>query len=774
MAHPFRIFRKHQKTLLVIAGVILMFVFVLGDPLSQLLRQSGRGGDPRRSAQAVAVKWDGGELTNNELHMLVFKRQLVNRFLASIEQLGRRMAMDAGVQPRPLLVEPVGGPERPEDGVEQHVVQTQIFADAARQAGMSISEEQILHYLEEVGRNRVSPDQMRAVLSRLQVQNRTASVQFMMDALREELLAQNFLVSYQFAWGTVLPEEQWRDWLRVNDRVVVEAAAIPVESFVVDVPEPTDEELTAFFDLYKEREPRPDVSYNTELPSPFPAFAMPRKVDVQYLRADFDQFVGKIEDQITDAEIEEYYEKNKDPYFIRADTGLTDALSTEKPTEEPAAPTDEAAGPVDETPAPADPSDPTPEEGSRNDPAPQRGSFRLAAFQQEEEAPVDAVTESAGSVEEAGPGSAEEVKPEGTAPAADEALSLPPTEDAADADAAADAEKPAADKKPVEYQPLEEVRDQIRRQLAEMKVHDQLQGLLGHLEVELNSSYNKYFSRVLDAEAAERPAPEPPPELADLSTLAQKHGLEAGRTGPVSYLELRNLPVGMSAKADENNYRLARLMFSPELELYQPLSSFDLDGNRYLVMKTSDTPGKVPELKDVREEVVQAWKRQKAADLALEAAEEAATKAQTAGAWLADYFADDRDVEVVRTDPFSFLTIGSVSPRGQVTSFRLSEPDGIVAAGPAFMQEAFELEDGKVGAVLNHDHTIAYVVRPIEHQDSQEALREAFLSEANQWYGLSIMSNAHKQLAARVLISNLLASVGLDWQRTPDEIIRDE
>ena len=31
MSSPFQIFRKYQKSLLVVAGVILMFVFVIGD-----------------------------------------------------------------------------------------------------------------------------------------------------------------------------------------------------------------------------------------------------------------------------------------------------------------------------------------------------------------------------------------------------------------------------------------------------------------------------------------------------------------------------------------------------------------------------------------------------------------------------------------------------------------------------------------------------------------------------------------------------------------------
>ena len=64
----------------------------------------------------------------------------------------------------------------------------------------------------------------------------------LLDALREELLARNYLSGYDFAFDAVMPEQRWEDWLQVNDKVVVEAAAIPAESFVVDVAEPTDAE----------------------------------------------------------------------------------------------------------------------------------------------------------------------------------------------------------------------------------------------------------------------------------------------------------------------------------------------------------------------------------------------------------------------------------------------------------------------------------------------------------------------------------------------------
>jgi len=167
---------------------------------------------------------------------------------------------------------------------------------------------------------------------------------------------------------------------------------------------------------------------------------------------------------------------------------------------------------------------------------------------------------------------------------------------------------------------------------------------------------------------------------------------------------------------------------------------------------------------------------QQAAKLALEHADEVAEKVQASGSWLGDYFAADKNVQVVRTDPFSWFTVGNVPQRsGMGETFRMSQPDGIVALGPDFMREVFDLKGSDVGAVLNHDHTIAYVLRVVEHAESEDQLRQAFLSEANEWYGLQAMTQSHIQRAAQILINDFLQNVyHVDWKRKADEPDKDE
>jgi hypothetical protein len=148
MASPFRIFRKYMKTLLVVFGVMIMLSFVVGDSLVTYLGGS-RGGVSRasgRGAGDVAVSWDGGSLTNQEVYNLVQRRRIVNSFIQGVEFTGREAAFRAGVEPRPLRVQPIYGAETPQQGVEGDVVRMKLFANAARDAGMRVSDEANVSY----------------------------------------------------------------------------------------------------------------------------------------------------------------------------------------------------------------------------------------------------------------------------------------------------------------------------------------------------------------------------------------------------------------------------------------------------------------------------------------------------------------------------------------------------------------------------------------------------------------------------------------------------
>jgi hypothetical protein len=574
-----------------------------------------------------------------------------------------------------------------------------------------------------------------------------------MDALRHEMLARNYLASYYYALETELPEDRWKDWRRVNDRVVVEAVAVPAESLLVDVKDPTDKELLAFFDEYKNREPMPDTSWGIELPSPNPAFKIPQKVAVQFLRADFNEFLAKVEEEVTDAEIEKFYEDNKDPHFVRTDSllGAPGSLIGSGGGEEEAKADDakedaSAGGDAEATDSDSDAAEPAKEDESS---VRRLSPFRLAAFQEEaeEEASTDAATSADSTPAESSPDAAADDSPEEVA--------APPTEAAQ------------------EFQPLDQVRDEIRRLIAEAKVTEQLSELFANLEVQVDESYSEYFGAMMNAADAGKDPPPPPAMLADLSPLANENHLYYDKTQLSTSQQLSDTTVGNSLRPEWGDTPFYEAIFSPDYELYEPVTTQDLDANRYLSMKTADIPGKVPILEEVRDEVLKAWKLREAGKLALKRAEEIAKEAESKGGSLSDAISGDSRLSIVRTDPFSFLTVGSIFPQSQqVQSFRLSKPDGIVAAGPDFMEQVFSLQDGEVAGVANHDGSVAYAVKIAQHLDSSDELRQAFLMEDYNWYGTQLMARGHFRTALRAVVDDFNESADVEWERAHDQVIR--
>ncbi|MEX2315773.1 MAG: hypothetical protein WD669_01385 [Pirellulales bacterium] len=786
MASPFRIFRRYQKSLLIVAGVVLIFVFVLEDSLQMLMGgATGGGGDPsdnRPKPNAVAVHWNGGQLTNAELDQLVQRRRILNGFLREILREGDdaevMLARATGAEPRPSPVLPLVRAETAQQRVEEDVVAVRLFADAARAAGMTVSDDVIRQYLHELGRGHVSPERMRTIIRQSQFGSSSTPSEYIFGALREELLAHYFERSHLFAIASVMPQQRWQDWRRVNDRVVVEAAALPADSFLIDVKDPTDEELSEYYEKYKNREPMPDIRFTPELPSPVPGFRIPRKVELQYVRADFEKLLAKLKGDISDDEVQQHYDKNKDPYYIKLDTALFDKEPDKKETEtKPAG----ESGDKPETGDKQTESPPASAGGATSDKAgtppttdksaaaheTRRNIFRLAAFQQPS-------PDSKGDAALPGGGTAP-----GTATQSGDTKAAIPATDAtqpATTDAAQATDKPAeTPKKPVEFLPLDDkLRDQIRDELAMPKVHERLNQLMMQLQGELGNEFNNYFRAVIDAKELKQPVPPPPPALADLSPLAEKHELEYRKTGPMSILELRDDAVIGKLSDMEAVTPLLRTLFGKDADLYKAILAVDDDmirTNRFIVLKTGDTPGRVPPLEEIREQVLRAWRLDKASAAALARAEELAKKAEASGGPLGEFFGNDPTVKIVRTDPFAWLTGGEVAlvdRQLQRRPYRLSEPDGIVAAGPEFMNKVFDLDDRQAAAVLNHDHSIAYVVRIVEHSNTEDKLREMYLGEADRWPGASTMIGQHAQAANQALVQSVLKAAGLERDRPLD------
>ncbi len=133
--------------------------------------------------------------------------------------------------------------------------------------------------------------------------------------------------------------------------------------------------------------------------------------------------------------------------------------------------------------------------------------------------------------------------------------------------------------------------------------------------------------------------------------------------------------------------------------------------------------------KNVRQEVLHAWKLKQARDLARKHAESMAEEAAKTGATLKGAFPDLPQDQIISPPPFSMLTEGSV-PRGSSPAPpRLSEVEGVPMVGQDFMRAVFNLEINQTGVAMNLPQTVVYVVQLIKYSPPQDVLWQIFLAE---------------------------------------------
>jgi hypothetical protein len=394
-----------------------------------------------------------------------------------------------------------------------------------------------------------------------------------------------------------------------------------------------------------------------------------------------------------------------------------EAAETPATPSEPAAPAEGAATPAD------DPVE-TPSSGASSA-AKRRSPFRLAAYQDE---PADAAApaESAPSTEAA------ETPAAGEAAAAGAAET--PSENAAptDADASAPDEEQAADADKVdeilEYEPLEKVRDDIRKTLARDKAAEELGRVMNEAAAELQSEFNRYGLAAAMAREAKKPEPKPPAKLADLQWLADKYKLTYEKTALLTDRDLFDTAVGKAADAQSDSSSVTRAAFV-SLKPFEPYLAKELGGDWYLVVKTDDKPRRIPEFKEVRDKVAAEWKRNEAAKLAEKKAEELAKEfsASTQTQPFEEFFKAKGYEVIPQTELFSWLRypLGT----GQQRPPSLSDAAPLKNVGPEFMEAAFSLKEDEAKGLLNFDRSAAYVIRLNTRQYPEDELKKIFLQE---------------------------------------------
>jgi len=729
MVGSFEFFRKYQRSLLVCVAILAMLAFFVLPPFLQMGSSMG-GQDP------PAVSWTGGELRENRLERTVAMRSQVNRFLMEAAAVG---GQNPALVQRQLL--PAG---------EEATVRTLLLAKEAREAGIVVSDKTVNEFLGQCSGNLVRPEQFDALLAGLRVGPAGMTQQDLFDVLRTELAARSMLQLHASGFRGDPPGWQWDYFRRLDQRATAEVVPVVVESFADKVPAPSERQLRDLYEKFKDDLPRAR--------SADPGFREPHRIQFEYLRAPSGAFEEEESKNVTDEEIAAFYEKEKVARFRAKPPATHDSKTDESKTDGDTKPAD--AKPADAKPADAKPADAKPAEGKAAEPpkgaSTDRGPFQTVAFKQ----PAPAVP---------------------AAPAADAkpADAKPTTESKPAADGAA-AEKPAED--PAQFEPLENVKDQIRKELASRRAAGRIDAVFNSVASDVSG-----FAEELALWQARRPAGASAPRPPDLAVIAEKQGLTFGKSGLVDAGQaVAEGGIGGSYEfvADpRSRFGFRQQLWRDQLFgtgglTWRPIRSGDVQGNRYLSWKTEDQPEFTPSFELAKPVVERAWRILEGRGLARRHADEIARLSKTAGSLEAALAEAAKQPSAgaaaaqpaVKVGPFSWLEAGPMSSGGEP---ELSQPEGLSMPGDEFMRAVFALEPGGVAVAFNEPRTVCYVIRLAEFDPPSAALQEKFLEARADRRRIGMVAERETSQAFRGLLESMEKRNRLEWKRPP-RVSRDE
>jgi len=821
MASPFKVFRKHQKMMLALLGVLVMIGFVILPALMQGM------GQRRRANPRVATTTKYGDVHQSKLINLRWQRHNAIRFL---RLLGQELIIAEGdLTPIQFTLRYITGGDEARAMSDEALVETWLLARRAEELGLVVDIDTVNAFLTDLTRGRVASEGILDILKRLGI-----GEDDLFAAFQQELPAMRLRLMFRVSLDAATPAERWDYFQRLNRKVTIESLPVRVSDFLDDVPDPDESTLRSFFDQYKAELPDPT--------SPEPGFREPKRIAVEYLKAEYDGFFDRELKAVTQEEVEQYYEEHKEDYKQEE----LPALDEEEPSEtgpEPDAEPDQGAGPAASAEGNAAATQGAPAEGTEAEPhdaepggaasgdmpvesgcaPPTRGEaveppssstdsndetsstgaasvFRLTAFVQEgAERPQTADPQKTDG--QSGEPPVEEAPAEGS-----EAKSTPPQVPATEATPAEvpPTEEPAAEPTPPtqppadgapggdrvpasegsegkqgeptpegraaatetpRYIPLEKVQDEIRRNLARTKTKDKIEKLLNDLQSKLGRYYDELTRFEVDKQSKKEGETLEAPIRPDFRALANEHGLTARKTGLISATEALKIDIGRSSIPGEGPFTGYAFEEQPLSQtapaVSQPAISQDVDGNYYLFWKVNQTEEKIPEFeeKGVREQVLREWKMIQARDLARKEADRMAAEARKAKKPLSEVFGDRPGAVVTKSDPFSWLTKGTVPWSDQPPW--ISEVKGVDTPGNDFMQDVFSLKKGQVGTAVNDPKTVVYVVRVADSNPLPETLWATFRRES--YFKYYRAGDYDRYLMEQAWLDGIKSAVGFAW-----------
>ncbi|PQO25128.1 hypothetical protein C5Y96_26890 [Blastopirellula marina] len=825
MATPFKVFRDNQKILMVVFGALLMVAFVVLPPILQFGFFSQQAENIRGE---VVVVVDDEELYRPDIDNLVNKYDIVGRVMA--EAIGRSLILQGspkapmppipGLRIVPASQQSPGGPQFMPVGAEEAVLYY-AWVKKAEELGMVVDDESVREFMRESSGGRLSDYDYNAILSAVTGgQGPGLNYDYFFEMLREVLTAQK-LQALVFRDGRVVtPSSAWVAYRNMNRTISTEMFPVSAKDFMDQVGSPTNAQIEELFNKYKHQPANPAMNQI--------GFMQMDKISLAYVKGDIEDFVNAAKAEITDEQVAQYYEENKDsfrkpvlpsaePEAPAAPASTEEApakeesapMTEEKPATEEAKPMEETTEPAseekpaeemkkeeapaeekkeeakpepaaEEKPAEEKPAEEKPaEEPAKEEPAAEQSSLnsmktgvQLVSFLQEEgEKPA---TEEKPAEEPAAEGAKPEEKPADPAPMETPAAEAP----AAEAPAT---DAPMAEAPPVEYKPLAEVQDQIRDRLAQPIAQKRMSDALAEVRGVLQAKYEEF--RYLETKSTKSPY-----DTDEIERLATSLGLSFGAMPLMDFYAASQSALAQEAihvdyTFDQTsglrtiNRSMVAEAFQTKSPLFQPRlfpgasqSSMMFRQNiqaevQYVFWKTEMKDGFAPKLEDVKDEVVAAWKQQEAGKLAKEAAQKLAEQIKSKEDL--NKAATERKAEVIVAENITYFNQLS---GGQGLS--LGTIPGVEGLSQMTMEALFSTPLNGATAAPNLGEDVYYVAFVTAEAETNEQLRDNMMAAIQGTLPASVSQYASQEenLVTRAILLDFFDPKRIDWKIDPMDL----
>ena len=726
MASPFSVFRRNQGVLLAVFGVALMIAFVVLPAVIQL--QSVGGGGGTYSSDAV-LTWTNGEVTDTDISNRMQRRRMTAEFLLKLREAAAKSPGGEELNRR----RDGGMVARLQNNSRASAVETMVLVQKGRDLGLSVDDGAVRAFLHNVTDDMFTKEgDLDKKISEAIDGVTTAPAMF--KELSEELLAHHVLMM-GFGGSMTTPSEAWEYFNRLNRRVSAEFVPFPTTDYVAQVEDPSSRELEAYFDEHKLQ--LPSINSDTV------GFKVPRKVEVYYVVAEFETFLDEAKANVTEGEIETYYEEHKEDFRIFDDDfpdfGDTDdprSALPSPPIVPDDAPTDES--PVEGTDGPAETdTPPVDEQGATDDEAGEADSTEAGTSEDEpagDEEPSECQDEPADTEDttETDDGQGDAVEPpteDDPAAGSDGEPDATPSESEASPDGSDTPGSSSTDDLALpepKYKPLADVRDTILSRLARPVAQQKMDAALAKVRKAVEDHYEKTLDFELEGKED--------PGVYDGKALADELGLAHGTTGLTDIVSLykarKELDIVESSQiSGQQPQGFMQLLFAPGRLNYQPIATTTFDPEKhFLSWKVAEEEAYVPELEDIRDEVVAAWKTEQARELAKSAANKLADRLDGKKP-LKEQAGSDHDV--LMPPAFSYFEPRSVD----FTRMRMGRPipDSIKdieeQSSDVIRKEVVNMPVGTIRVLPTADKSIFYVVRVASDNDADGEARDDFMQD---------------------------------------------